>query len=69
MAVEAVWNLADIFNGLMALPNVVALVTAIYSEHIFRQNKSRKLSNIRDLSMYIYSSFYFIIFLSAKIRQ
>lgn len=25
MAVEAVWNLADIFNGLMALPNVVAL--------------------------------------------
>ena len=27
------------------------------SEHIFRQNKSRKLSNIRDLSMYIYSLF------------
>lgn len=26
MAVEAVWNLADIFNGLMALPNVVALI-------------------------------------------
>lgn len=24
--VEAVWNLADIFNGLMALPNIVALV-------------------------------------------
>lgn len=26
LAVEAVWNLADIFNGLMALPNIVALV-------------------------------------------
>ena len=26
LAVEAVWNLADIFNGLMALPNVVAII-------------------------------------------
>ena len=26
LTVEAVWNLADIFNGLMALPNVVALM-------------------------------------------
>jgi len=26
LAVEAVWNLADIFNGLMALPNIVALL-------------------------------------------
>ena len=26
LTVEAVWNLADIFNGLMALPNVVALI-------------------------------------------
>jgi AGCS family alanine or glycine:cation symporter len=26
MTVEAVWNMADIFNGLMALPNIVALV-------------------------------------------
>ena len=26
LTVEAVWNLADIFNGLMALPNIVALV-------------------------------------------
>ncbi len=25
LAVEAVWNLADIFNGLMALPNIIAL--------------------------------------------
>jgi AGCS family alanine or glycine:cation symporter len=26
LTVEAVWNLADIFNGLMALPNVAALL-------------------------------------------
>ncbi|MBR1833585.1 MAG: alanine:cation symporter family protein [Ruminiclostridium sp.] len=26
LTVEAVWNIADIFNGLMALPNIVALV-------------------------------------------
>ena len=26
MTVKAVWNLADIFNGLMALPNIVAIV-------------------------------------------
>ena len=25
LTVEAVWNLADIFNGLMALPNLIAL--------------------------------------------
>lgn len=27
LTVEAVWNIADIFNGLMALPNVAALLT------------------------------------------
>lgn len=26
LTVDAVWNLADIFNGLMALPNIVALI-------------------------------------------
>ncbi len=26
MTVEAVWNIADIFNGLMAFPNVIALI-------------------------------------------
>ncbi|MBQ8010445.1 MAG: alanine:cation symporter family protein, partial [Oscillospiraceae bacterium] len=26
LTVEAVWNLADIFNGLMALPNIAALI-------------------------------------------
>ena len=26
MTVEAVWNIADIFNALMALPNLIALI-------------------------------------------
>ena len=26
LTVEAVWNLADIFNGLMAIPNVIAII-------------------------------------------
>ncbi|MBR6669695.1 MAG: alanine:cation symporter family protein, partial [Ruminococcus sp.] len=26
LTVKAVWNLADIFNGLMALPNIIALL-------------------------------------------
>ena len=26
LTVEAVWNIADIFNGLMAIPNVIALI-------------------------------------------
>lgn len=26
MTVEAVWNIADIFNGLMALPNLIAII-------------------------------------------
>ena len=26
LTVEAVWNMADIFNGLMAIPNVIALI-------------------------------------------
>lgn len=26
MTVSAVWTIADIFNGLMALPNLIALV-------------------------------------------
>ena len=26
LTVEAVWTIADIFNGLMAIPNVIALI-------------------------------------------
>lgn len=26
LAVEAVWNIADIFNGLMAIPNIIAII-------------------------------------------
>lgn len=27
MTVKAVWTIADIFNGLMAIPNIIALFT------------------------------------------
>lgn len=26
MTVEAVWNIADIFNALMAIPNLIAII-------------------------------------------
>ena len=26
MTIQAVWNIADIFNGLMAIPNLIALI-------------------------------------------
>lgn len=26
MTIQAVWNIADIFNGLMAIPNLIALL-------------------------------------------
>lgn len=47
LTVEAVWNLADIFNGLMALPNVIALIAlseVVASEtkdYLTRLKKSR----------------------------
>lgn len=44
MTVEAVWTIADIFNGLMALPNMIALfalggVVAKETKDFFAQNK------------------------------
>ncbi len=38
MTIEAVWNIADIFNGLMAFPNLVALLTL--SGVIVRETRS-----------------------------
>lgn len=38
MTIEAVWNIADIFNGLMALPNLIALLTL--SGVIVRETRS-----------------------------
>lgn len=38
MTVEAVWNIADIFNGLMAIPNLIALI--LLSGVVFRETKS-----------------------------
>ena len=50
LTVEAVWNLADIFNGLMALPNVIALVllsgvVASETKDYFRR---RQAGEVRD---------------------
>lgn len=47
LTVDAVWNLADIFNGLMALPNVTALimlsgVTASETKAFFAKHKQNK---------------------------
>ena len=46
MTVKAVWNLADIFNGLMALPNIVAIVflsgtVASETKEYFKRLKER----------------------------
>ena len=45
MTVAAVWTIADIFNGLMAIPNVIALfalsgVIAKETKEYFRLKKS-----------------------------
>ena len=37
MTVAAVWNIADIFNGLMAIPNLIAL--ALLSGVVIRETK------------------------------
>lgn len=39
LTVEAVWNIADIFNGLMALPNIIALIAL--SDVIATQTKEK----------------------------
>ena len=50
LTVEAVWNLADIFNGLMAIPNVIALimlsgVVASETKDYLRRLKEGKVSS------------------------
>lgn len=50
MTVEAVWNIADIFNGLMAIPNLIAIIalsgviTSTTKEYFARTSKSKKLN-------------------------
>ena len=44
MTVKAVWTIADIFNGLMAIPNMIALfalngVVAAETKQFFREKK------------------------------
>lgn len=38
MTVQAVWNIADIFNALMAFPNLIAL--AALSRVVFAETKA-----------------------------
>jgi len=47
MTVSAVWTIADIFNGLMALPNLVALVAlsgvcAVQTNKYFKEGKHKQ---------------------------
>ena len=44
MTVKAVWTIADIFNGLMAIPNIIALfvlsgVVAKETKEYFKKHK------------------------------
>ena len=48
MTVSAVWTIADIFNGLMALPNMIALfalsgVVVKETKSFFERHKNQKL--------------------------
>ena len=58
MTVSAVWTVADIFNGLMAVPNLIALialnkVVATDTEYYVRKLKrSRRISKLRKRRAY-----------------
>lgn len=51
MTVKAVWTIADIFNGLMALPNIIALfalngvVVAEVKSYVDRKKQGQFLKN------------------------
>ena len=49
MTVSAVWTIADIFNGLMALPNMIALFAlsgvVVKEQKRFLRNRVRQLRN------------------------
>lgn len=38
MTIQAVWDIADIFNGLMAIPNLIAVI--LLSGEVVRLSKS-----------------------------
>ena len=44
LTVAAVWNIADIFNGLMAIPNIIALLalSAVIAKETNEYNVSKK---------------------------
>ena len=50
LTVEAVWNIADVFNGLMALPNIIALIGlsgVVASETKDYLERHKKLDNVK----------------------
>lgn len=54
MTVEAVWNIADIFNGLMAIPNLIAIlalsgvISSTTKEYFARTGKKAKTANFSE---------------------
>ena len=53
MTVKAVWTIADIFNGLMAIPNIIALFTLSgvvakeTKEHFEKKKQESKQGNYK----------------------
>lgn len=50
MTVSAVWTIADIFNGLMALPNMIALfalssVVVKETKHFFERHRNGEIED------------------------
>jgi AGCS family alanine or glycine:cation symporter len=50
MTVSAVWTIADIFNGLMALPNMIALfalsgVVVKETRHFFERHRNGEIED------------------------
>ena len=48
MTLSAVWTIADIFNGLMALPNMIALI--VLSGVVVKETKSYFERHKHDLN-------------------
>lgn len=51
MTVSAVWTIADIFNGLMALPNMIALF-ALNGVVVYETKKFLRLVSIRNENLF-----------------
>ena len=67
MTVSAVWTIADIFNGLMAIPNMIAIfalsgVVAKETRDFFKRHKEGKITKTKKLpSTWMAALFYYSI--------